>query len=176
MNVYIIQSGLYFKIGKANDVSNRLKTLQTSTPTPLRLIATKQDNEAFSLESKIHSKLSSYRVRGEWFLTTKEVIEGLIKEFGFNQKNKIENKIPDDVSKIIQVLHRRANDNSMEKIRSDLEVMLAEKYERKIKEVMDNIEVYSLGKAIEVLGQFKSMKENHNKMFNHQSVMGLKAQ
>jgi len=72
MFVYFIQSGKKgaIKIGKSNDPEDRLKTLQTGSPKTLYLIASihcKSEQEAYTLEKKIHNKLCKQRLNGEWF-------------------------------------------------------------------------------------------------------------
>lgn len=60
----------HIKIGKADDVSERLLELQTGNPFRLRvllsvILASKRD--AFSLESELHKMFEDYRLEGEWF-------------------------------------------------------------------------------------------------------------
>lgn len=53
------------KIGKASDVLNRLRTLQTGNACELRLLGVARDRGAD--ESRWHRAFSGQRVRGEWF-------------------------------------------------------------------------------------------------------------
>jgi len=58
------------KIGKAKDISKRLKSLQTSSPAKLRLIKSIQvesDKKAQELEQLLHRKFQEIRLGGEWF-------------------------------------------------------------------------------------------------------------
>ena len=70
--VYFIQAGESdrFKIGKANDVKHRIKTLQTGCPYKIRLIASYNfvtEMEAKRAEGFLHEAFSGSRVVGEWF-------------------------------------------------------------------------------------------------------------
>jgi hypothetical protein len=58
-----------FKIGKANNVEQRLAQFQTSWPVKLLLIEYRAvpRAEVLSIESRIHKTLAEYRMQGEWF-------------------------------------------------------------------------------------------------------------
>lgn len=53
------------KIGKAKNISNRMKTLQTSVPHKLKLLGVMGGCDG--LEKSLHRKFSSLRLEGEWF-------------------------------------------------------------------------------------------------------------
>ena len=60
----------HIKIGKAIDVDERLKVLQTGNPHELRVICTvpcKSEANALAMEEFFHHFFRSHRVRGEWF-------------------------------------------------------------------------------------------------------------
>jgi hypothetical protein len=65
--VYFVQRGTDgpVKIGSAEDVGKRVRTLQTGSPERLRLLATVPGGS--SLEGLIHERLGAHRIRGEWF-------------------------------------------------------------------------------------------------------------
>ena len=65
--VYIIQSGAFYKIGKALDVKARLKGLQCGNPVPLKLILSIKTDSPFGLEGSLHYKYRSQRGLGGWF-------------------------------------------------------------------------------------------------------------
>lgn len=71
-NVYFIsdEDG-YIKIGFANNVSSRLKDLQTAARQELRLIATMHGN--VSDEKSLHKRFEEDHVRGEWFYPSTEL-------------------------------------------------------------------------------------------------------
>ncbi len=58
------------KIGIAKNVMRRLASLQTSSPSELKLlgtIKTKSVNKARKLEQSLHQTFDEYQIRGEWF-------------------------------------------------------------------------------------------------------------
>ena len=63
MNVYFISDGNgHIKIGKSNNVEERLKTLQCGNAVELRVvhvIECQSEKEAFELESELHQNLAS---------------------------------------------------------------------------------------------------------------------
>lgn len=71
MYVYIIKSEYGpVKIGITNNVDSRLASLQTATPVPLVLehsFQAKNARAASKVEQRAHSKLSEFRLTGEWF-------------------------------------------------------------------------------------------------------------
>jgi hypothetical protein len=59
-----------YKVGKANNVRDRLKSLQTGNAKKLNLIAwlsVSDDSLAFEVESYCHRLLDEFRSTGEWF-------------------------------------------------------------------------------------------------------------
>jgi hypothetical protein len=65
--VYFIQAGIGgpIKIGIARSVANRLKSLQTSHPEPLTVLAVMPSGP--SVERALHDRFAANRLRGEWF-------------------------------------------------------------------------------------------------------------
>ena len=71
-NIYIISNDIYtehqlYKIGYTNNLEQRLKQLQTSSPVPMKVIYSKEYNNAKNIEQKTHEEYSSVRKEGEWF-------------------------------------------------------------------------------------------------------------
>lgn len=66
-DLYIIQSDVTgnIKIGRSKNPHKRLKQLQTGNPNKLKLIA-EFKGEGWK-EKELHERLSSYRLKGEWF-------------------------------------------------------------------------------------------------------------
>lgn len=65
------------KIGKAEDLDKRLKSLQTVSPVQLQLLKAIQvtsGKEAAQLESSLHRKFAHLRLTGEWFKAEKELL------------------------------------------------------------------------------------------------------
>lgn len=73
--VYVIQSeqGGPVKIGKAKNPRERIATLQTASPYPLRLLHVLPGGRP--LERQLHERLAPFRLRGEWFDLDPKVLE-----------------------------------------------------------------------------------------------------
>lgn len=65
--VYVIEWHGYYKIGKARDVSQRLRDIGCSHPVPPKLYKVIPTNAMGQLESRLHKRLAHKRVSGEWF-------------------------------------------------------------------------------------------------------------
>jgi hypothetical protein len=79
------------KIGKANDINDRMIGLQIGNPTQLKLIATiscLSENHAFSVESELHRKYSHLYVRGEWFKCDDKLLKEFVNFIDNNQSKK----------------------------------------------------------------------------------------
>ena len=77
--VYAIQDEHRFvKIGKANNVNDRLRDLQVGNPEELRLVGIiecQNESHAIRLEKFLHTEYANYRYRGEWFHASKNLLE-----------------------------------------------------------------------------------------------------
>jgi predicted GIY-YIG superfamily endonuclease len=78
--VYFIQNedSNAIKIGRARDLSKRMKALQTSSPAQLKLVVAIQVNdskEAEDLEKSLHRQFWKIRISGEWFRAEPELLE-----------------------------------------------------------------------------------------------------
>lgn len=73
--IYMVQMGDAgpIKIGKTNDLRSRVEALQTGNPCKLKVIATLHAPAV--LEMQLHAYLDEFRLEGEWFSPSKEVIE-----------------------------------------------------------------------------------------------------
>lgn len=73
--IYFIQGedGGPIKIGVANDPEKRLGELQRTSPTKLRIIG-RRGGDVFA-EKQLHAKYAEYRLHGEWFEPTEEILE-----------------------------------------------------------------------------------------------------
>ena len=76
-SIYLIECGnLYYKIGIANRVEDRLKDLSVGNPLPLYIVTKKRVERARELERAFHLNLKHKKVKGEWFkLSPSEVLE-----------------------------------------------------------------------------------------------------
>lgn len=73
-NIYFISApsqGL-IKIGKANNVHNRLITLRSGSPAELNLLASVRFFPV--MEKFLHKQLAAHKSHGEWFKATDEVL------------------------------------------------------------------------------------------------------
>jgi len=73
--VYFVQVGGNgpVKIGVASHLETRLQAIQSTCPFPLRIIGAVAGGGQ-KLERKLHRQFSTDRLRGEWFLPSKELI------------------------------------------------------------------------------------------------------
>lgn len=71
-NVYFLQCGKLLKIGKADDVAERLSQLQTGNPAELKLVAV-LTKVLPSVERMYHQAFAPWRERGEWFRRSPEL-------------------------------------------------------------------------------------------------------
>lgn len=80
--VYVIECASMYKIGKADNVEERFKQLQTGNPFPMKIIKVYQTYLAHDLETYIHRRLKEYRQKGEWFtLFGIEQVDSIVDEF-----------------------------------------------------------------------------------------------
>jgi len=63
--IYLLRANDRIKIGYAEDVAARVKTLQTGSPVPLTLLAAFPGDRA--TEAALHRRYAHLRVAGEWF-------------------------------------------------------------------------------------------------------------
>jgi hypothetical protein len=67
-----------YKIGCSKNVYKRLEQLQTSCPFELIVIHRIFSTDAFLLESKLHDYFSAYKIRGEWFELTLDMVNSFL--------------------------------------------------------------------------------------------------
>lgn len=63
--VYFVELNGHIKIGTTTNMKQRLATLNTGGPTPVRLLATIEGNR--EMEQRLHKRFAHLRVNGEWF-------------------------------------------------------------------------------------------------------------
>jgi hypothetical protein len=76
--VYVFRCQQYFKIGKAIDVQDRLRNIQTNNPFLVVVVKIIPTQNMQAVETFPHRKFRSYRERGEWFLLPAECVDWLI--------------------------------------------------------------------------------------------------
>lgn len=71
--IYILKAtnGLY-KIGKTQNLNNRIKTIRTASPVKIEVYRVFQSTEYSKIELHLHSLFSDFREIGEWFRLTDE--------------------------------------------------------------------------------------------------------
>lgn len=70
--VYLIRSGKFHKIGKANHVGRRSYEIGLQLPAKHELIHQIETDDPYGIESYWHNRFASKRQNGEWFLLSKE--------------------------------------------------------------------------------------------------------
>jgi hypothetical protein len=74
MIYFVEQQEKYVKIGfTSGDVVSRVRYMQIGNPHKLNLIAAISGGT--DVERRLHDRFSHHRVRGEWFVLHKEIIE-----------------------------------------------------------------------------------------------------
>lgn len=69
--IYFMFDGEMIKVGRANNVVKRMRSMQSSHPRELTLLAT--FNAHKSVEKLIHERFRACHERGEWFTPTEEL-------------------------------------------------------------------------------------------------------
>ena len=73
----------FYKIGNSKNPQKRLKALQTSNPSQLKLVleyVTDYKDEALFLERELHDLFAPFREKGEWFAIPDLMVEDFVKE------------------------------------------------------------------------------------------------
>lgn len=90
MNVYILKSGDFFKVGISVNVERRIRELQTGSPHLKELLALKwcgnparHNDQASAIERQIHKEVSEYNSYGEWFRLPPGEYQRIIDKYKF---------------------------------------------------------------------------------------------
>lgn len=109
-HVYVIEGthngNTSYKIGKADRLSERLKTFNVKIPFDIDLICSFYVQDSRGFESYLHSKFSDKRIAGEWFdLTYKDILNiinlGILRE---QQDTKV--MFTKDISELKSLLYK----------------------------------------------------------------------
>lgn len=136
MSLYLIRAGNFVKIGVSKNIKSRLKTLQTSNPVELKLLAYTIGNDEYDyiIESEIHEEFEDHRAKGEWFTLTKDQLINIVKKYNFESDYDLENStIWITENDIIQANYLNKLDEVKEKFQ-EYESQIENFYERKFKE------------------------------------------
>lgn len=74
------ENSLLYKIGKSENPEKRIRRSSTFSPFVKLLFVSCED-----VEHIIHEKYSDFRKHGEWFDLPKNVLDNIIKDYGFNK-------------------------------------------------------------------------------------------
>jgi hypothetical protein len=79
--IYIIKANpdSTYKIGRTTNVQARISTIQTGNHNDIKIVETFEFSKCSMLENIIHRKYKPYKLRGEWFNFTDDILEQLIK-------------------------------------------------------------------------------------------------
>lgn len=75
--VYLLNSGIYYKIGRTRNLPARIETLAVGVVAPfdIQLIHYFQSNDYSGDEKKLHDMFSHKRTDGEWFVLSSEDVD-----------------------------------------------------------------------------------------------------
>jgi len=77
MKTYLIFDGIYYKIGRYNNIEKRFKNIKSNNPNVILLAYTNCD-----IEKELHNKYNQYLYYSEWFLIKDEnIITELLNEY-----------------------------------------------------------------------------------------------
>jgi predicted GIY-YIG superfamily endonuclease len=82
----------YTKIGFTTDIEKRIKSLQTASPTGVKVIYLVESDYAYKLEQALHKRYSSKNSNLEWFKLTASDIEDIISWIEKQKNRKIKKK------------------------------------------------------------------------------------
>lgn len=87
--VYCISNGTGIKIGKADNVKNRIAQLQTGSNCVLELVGVIEccnGKEALTVEKELHNKLQQYNTINEWFCVNFNSVTELDERFTYSEE------------------------------------------------------------------------------------------
>jgi len=91
--VYLIRgpkngSEQLYKIGQTSNMQDRMRNLQTGSPTKLEVVKFIQTEDALTTERKLHDAFRETRIRGEWFALKKGQVRAGKKLMHKNRKRR----------------------------------------------------------------------------------------
>lgn len=78
----------YTKIGYTSDLDQRIKQLQTASPTGIKLIYFKETSYAYQIEQALHRRYHHKNSNLEWFSLTQDDIDEIISWINWQTRNR----------------------------------------------------------------------------------------
>jgi T5orf172 domain len=79
--IYLVKCEHYYKIGIAANLNSHLNTMRNANPFDIELIDSVFTNDFKTIEFKLHNSFAAQLHRNEWFLLSKDDVEGIIELF-----------------------------------------------------------------------------------------------
>lgn len=88
--VYLIRQKDLYKIGVSKNVMSRFDAIYSDIQEPLHLLCVIRTNDMYAVEKYLHDKYTLYRIIGEWFRLTEEIVLELMftLQIDYNWKDK----------------------------------------------------------------------------------------